>query len=101
MPQEFYGSFQDNIEITDEKAGQMVDYAHPEYYQPSESVSYKSAQSEQVLEGPTGPPNYNDYIQPYRYGVFPYGGDGGQEPYPPVSVEWNPGDEERGDTQQW
>lgn len=36
MPQEYYGSFPDNVEITDEKASQMIDYVHPDYYQPSE-----------------------------------------------------------------
>src|SRR5947207_13760615 len=48
MPQEFYGSFQDNVERkgtspfpTDEQVGQVVDYADPGYYQASEFVPYE------------------------------------------------------------
>src|SRR5579864_5720035 len=92
MPQEFYGAFQNNIEITDEKAGQMVEYAHPEYYQPAVEAGLGSAQE---------PPSYADYTHPAHYGVFPYDGNEAQEPYTPVAVEWNPGDEERGQTGQW
>ena len=98
MPQEFYGSLQNNIEITDEKVGQMIDYAHPEYYQPSEFISDQSA----VGAGPAQePPSYANYTHPSHYGVFPYGGNEHQEPYTPVAVKWNPGDEERGGTREW
>jgi Zn-dependent protease len=98
MPQEFYGSFQDNVERrgespfpTDGQAGQVVDYAHPEYYQASEFVPH---------ERPTLT-NYDDYTHPSHYSVFPSDGNEAQEPYTPVAVAWNPGDEERGKTQQW
>jgi Zn-dependent protease len=93
MPQEFYGSFQNNVEITDEKAGQMVNYMHPEYYQTSEAASYGDASPER--------PAYTDYTHPSHYSVFPRGGSEAQELYTPVDVEWNPGDEERGETRQW
>src|SRR5437667_11170250 len=93
MPQEFYRSFQNNVEITDEKAGQMVNYIRPEYYQASEAASYEDASPEH--------PAYTDYTHPSHYSVFPRGGNEAQELYTPVDVEWNPGDEERGKTRQW
>src|SRR5436853_4355354 len=96
MLQEFYGSFQDNVERegtspfpTDVKAGQVVDYAHPGYYQASEFGPYERP----------APNNYDDYTHPSQYSVFPPGGNEVQEPYTP-SAEWNPGDDERGKTQQ-
>ncbi len=93
MPQEFYRSFQNNVEITDEKVGQMVDYTHPKYYQSSEVTSCGDVPSEY--------PAYNDYTHPSHYSVFPWGDSKAQEAYMPVAVEWNPGDEERGKTHQW
>jgi Zn-dependent protease len=98
MPQEFYGSFQDGVEREgaspfpkDEKAGQAADYANPGYYQASEFVPYEHPAST----------NYRDYTDPSHYSVFPPASNESQESYTPVSVEWNPGDEERGKTQQW
>jgi Zn-dependent protease len=95
MPQEFYGSFQDNIEkkeansfSTDEGAGRVVDYVHPEYYQLSEFVPCEQPAS----------PNYNDYTHPSYYSSSPYSGSETQESLVPVAVEWKSGDEERGGT---
>lgn len=94
MPQEFYGSFQENVEgkgTSSLPTGQELDYAHPEYYQASESAPYERP----------APTNYNDYTHPSHYSVFPSSDNGVQEPYAPTAVEWNPGDEERGKRRQW
>jgi len=91
MPQEFYGSFQDNIETTDEKTGQVASYAHPGYYQAAEFVPHEHP----------APTNYNDYTHPSHYSVFPPNGNEVQEPYAPVAVEWHPGDKEHDKTEQW
>jgi Zn-dependent protease len=108
MYQEFYQSLQDNAEkkeasplSTDEQAGQVIGYMHPEYYQSSEFARAQSDQSMQALEESAAPPDYGDYTHPSHYGVFPSGSNEAQEPYTPVSVEWEPGDEERGKTRQW
>jgi Zn-dependent protease len=87
MPQEFYGSFQDNMEIADEEAGQVIDYAHPESYQLSEFV-------------PCEQPAPSDYTHPSYYSGFPYNGNEAQESHTSVAVEWKPDDEERGGTGQ-
>jgi Zn-dependent protease len=104
MPQEFYRSLQTNSEGTSEHSGQMIDYAHPDYYQSLDSADNEASRGSvpiYALGEATVPPNYNDYTHPSHYGVFPYGGNQAQESYTPASIEWNPGDEERGEAPQW
>lgn len=103
MPQEFYGSFENNVERKEASPfpTEMSDYVHPEYYQPSEFAPGQSGQAVPSFEESATPPNDNDYTHPDHYGVFPYRGNEAQDPYIPVAVEWNPGDEERGKTGQW
>ena len=88
MSQEFYGKFQNNVEITDKKADQTIHYAHPEYYQ------------SQGLEESAIQRNHSDYTHPSHYSVSPYGGNEARGLYAPVPAERKPGDGERGETRQ-
>jgi Zn-dependent protease len=94
MPQEFYGSFQNNMEReeaspfpTGESASQVIDYAHPEYYQLSEFVP---------CEQPASP----NYTHPSYYSGSSYSDGEAQGSRVPVAVESKPDDEERGEMGQ-
>ncbi len=101
MPQEFFGSFQENAELSSEQENAPFDYAHPDYYRSLQAVAQPPVQTRQPSEAAPLSPDYRDYTDPSHYGVFPSGGSQTQEAYIPMPVEWHEGDEEKNGPPQW